>query len=470
MRRRMKVALGCAAIVVLLASTAAADERVCVAANDTPFFLPGTQDRVGWVHARACYAVMGRDGERTKIWVTGDGFAGEVEVDDRALARILVDDVEMRLEPASDPHGLALSGAIVTVVKRGADGNWLVKLLEGRVHPVFLVAEDEIYWASTWPEPDPEFGPGKDWPVATRPLPPGDVTLTRRPGGYDVHAEVGPPLFRVDDVLLDPAMAQLAMEIVEGREYEAKIRIVGAHMWVEGWVTDVDWRAEELPEKGWDSLKGVPAPATRAVGSRQLGDKPAELAIEVKGDAFGSVPAGAWVDVVTDEGKWIEVVSHWDGGQVRGWTQSKYLLKEKKQGDAPTPKIQRLAAIGIGQTAVEWFDSEGHDPEVPPETTPELVRGLVSVGLPSLKLIYAQALDASGNVAGELTYRLVVDPDGVVLETSTPVATLTDTGVREATDALVEGLVLPEREKLRDRKLDPNVIVWVQIQFKPLGQ
>jgi len=468
--RRLSIVAALVLVSVLAASPALADEEVCIAADDTPFYAPGTQDRLGWLHARSCYAVMERGDDRTRIWVKSPGFSGEVDVEDRALARILVDDVEMRLEPSHDPHGVALSGAVVTIVKRSADDRWLVKLLEGRAHPIFLVEEDEIYWASSWPEPDPEFGPDAGWPEATRPLPPGDVTLTRRPGGYDVRAEVGSPLFRVEDLLLDPAMGSLLLEIVEAREFEAKIRLVGPHMWVEGWVTDLDWRAEEPPEKGWDPVKGVPAPTTRAVGTRQLGDKPAEIAQEEKGDPFGSVPPGAWVNVVGDNGNWVEIESIWAGGQVRGWTQNKMLLKEKKQGEAPKPVIGRVAAIAIGRTAVEWFDSTGHEPTALPETTKESVAGLISPHLPPLKLLYAQRLAESPSVSGEMTYKLVVDPEGAIVEVSTPVSTMADTELVAAMDAIMEALVFPPRERLKNRRLDANIVVWVQIQFKPLGQ
>lgn len=454
-------------LLLLLLPTMALAEEVCIAEDGTPMYVPGTEEAVGTLQARQCYAVMERGVARTRIWVRAAGsFQGEVDVSNRDFAQVLVDDIPMKLDASGEPYGEALSGALVLIDRDVGGGLFLVKMLEGRVRAQFVVAEDEFFPAASWPVPDPEDVPDAGWPEATLPLPPSSLTLTSIGGGYDVHAEIVAPLFDLTDILLDPAMGQLRMTFLEQREFESRVRIVGRHLWVDGWATSVDWRAEP-PEGGWNPMAGVPSLTTVATGTRQLGSKDAELALEAKGDAFGTLPAGSWVTLDEEDGAWQRVLVTWPHGTVRGWMEKKRLEKEKKQGEQPKPSVSRVAAIGVGNVAVEWFEGEGHDLE--PELTPDFVRGLATDGIERLRRTYAEALAKRPNLTGEVTARLVVTPEGTIFEQSTPVATLADDGVRAALDAKLEGLLFPE-VKPRKRKLDNNVVVWIQYVFKPMGQ
>ena len=453
----------------LLLPAAAFADSVCIAEDGTPMYVPGSQESVGTLNARRCYAVMDRGEDRTRIWVKDAAtFQGEVDVANRDLAYELLDDVTMRLEPSDDPHGEIRSGALVKLESSAADDRFVAVALEGRVQARFIVDADDVFTAESWTEPDPEDTPDAGWPApeVSWPLPPGEVALTKRPSGYDVRANVTPPLFDTSDVLLDPALGQLRLELVEVRDFESKVRVIGPHLWVEGWVTSVDWRSEPAPE-GWKPAAGVPGLTTLATGARQIGDKDAELGLAPKEDPFGAVPAGAWVTLDEEDGSWQRVSVAWEGGAAKGWIEKKGLQKAKKQGDPPKPVVSRVAVIDVGNVVGEWLDPEGHD--VQPELTPEAVQGFATAGLPPLRRGYAEALSARPNLTGELTFRLVVTPEGVIFEQSTPVATLADDAVKGALDAYVEAIAFPET-KPRKRRLDNNAVVWIQYLFKPLGQ
>ena len=453
-----------------LPSTALADS-VCIGLDDTEASVPGSPDAViATLEARSCWTVMERGVGRTKIWMgPALGVQGEAEISDRALAYVLVDDVDMRLEPPDAPHGEVLSGAAVIIEKELGGEFVLARLLEGRIGARFLVSIDDLYHAVSWPEPETELKPDAGWPVASLPLPPKRVKITKKPGGYDVLASVGGPLFDVGEVLRDPALGQLRMELVEQNEHESKIRVVGPHVWVEGWVTDLDWRAPP-PDKGWDPMEGVPSIKTRPVGTRQVGDKAADLALEVKGDPVGQIQPGTWVAITSEEGAWVQVMVPWVGGIATGWMDKKRLLPEKKQGTPPTPEFTRVAAVSIGNTAVQWFDEAAHEGEEP-ELTAESVRGMALTRIDPLRYAYAHDLAADPGRGGEVVARLVVDPEGVVLENSFAVDKLTSEEVRPILESFVESLEFAPREVPRaHRKSDNNLVVWIQFQFKPMGQ
>jgi hypothetical protein len=446
-------------------------DSICLGLDDTEATVPGDPDSlVGTLEARSCWTVMERTVGRTKIWLGPTlGFQGEVEVPDKALAYVLVDDVDMRLEPPDEPHGEVLSGAAV-IIERELGGDFmLARLLEGRIGARFIVSADDLYHAVSWPEPETELEPDKGWPVATLPLPPNKVKITKKPGGYNVLAGIGAPLFDVGEVLRDPALGQLRMEFLEQHEHESKIRIVGPHVWVEGWVTDLDWRAP-APDKGWDSMHGVPSVKTRPVGTRQIGTKAAALSLEVKGEPVGEVQPGTWVAPTTEDGGWTQVMVPWEGGIVSGWIEKKRLLPVKKQGTPPSPEFTRVAAVSIGNTAVQWFDEAAHEEEVP-ELTADFVRGVALTRISDLRYAYAHDLAADPSRGGEVVARLVVDPEGVVLENSLAVDKLTSEKVRPILESFIESLQFPLREVPRaHRKSDNNLVVWIQFQFKPMGQ
>ncbi len=460
-----------AGLLTLLCSAPAFADSICIGLDDTEATVPGQPDQViGTLEARSCWTVMDRSVGQTKIWLgPALGFQGEAEVRNKAIAYILVDDVEMRLEPPDPSHGVALSGSAVVIERELGGDMVLARLLEGRVNARFVVSADDLYHAVSWPEPETELEPDAGWPTASLPLPPKKVAITKKPGGYDVLARVGRPLFDVDEVLRDPALGQLRMEFVVQHEHESKIRIVAPHLWVEGWVTDLDWR-DPPPPKGWDPMKGAPQVTTRPVGTRQIGNKATDLALEVKGDPVGQIQPGTWVAPTGEEGGWMQVMVPWEHGIVTGWIEKKRLLPEKKQGTPPTPKFSRVAAVQIGNTAVQWFDEEAH-PEETPELTPEFVRGVALSRVSDLRYAYAHDLKEDPSSGGELVARLVVDPDGVVLENSFAVDKLTGQDLRPVLETFIDSLVFPPREVPRQaRKLDNNVVVWVQFTFKPMGQ
>jgi hypothetical protein len=430
-------------------------------------YFPGTEESIGTLNARQCFAVMERGEERTRIWARAPGlFQGELDVPNQSLAYVLVDDIPMRLSAGGEPYGEALSGGLVRLESNAGVDTFLAVMIEGRVKARFLVTADEIFPATSWTVPDPEDLPDASWPEATLPLPPEKVALTQRPSGYDVRAEVEAPLFDVTDVLLDPAMGELRMALLEERSFEARVRLVGRQFWVEGWVASVDWRSDP-PESGWNPMTGIPGLRTVATGTRQLGSKDADLALEPKGDAFATIPAGAWVTLEQEDGSWQQIRVSWRGGEARGWIEKKRLEREKKQGKPPEPEVSRVAAISLGKVAVEWYDAEGHD--LAPGLTPDAVRGLAVQGIETLRRQYAEALRSRPNLTGEVVARLVVTPDGMIFEQSNPVATLADEDVVAVLDATMEALVFAEI-KPRKRQLDNNLVVWMQWVFKPLGE
>jgi hypothetical protein len=463
---------GLLCLALSLPAVASADS-ICIAKDDTPYAVPGDPDTVlGSLRARTCWTVVDRAAGRTRIWIKqATGFQGEVEISDRALAYIVLDDLDLRLAPSDEPHGELLSGAVVVIEKELGGDHVLARLLEGRVGARFVASYDDLYHAESWPEPEPDLSPGSGWPTATQPVPPEPVAITQTPGGYDVLAKIGAPLFHVADILLDPGLGQVKMEYVEQAEHEAKVRIVGPYVWVEGWVTDLDWR--EAPEKGYDPLLGVPSVRSTAVGTRQIGDKDADLAPAPKADAVGAVRAGSWLNVVNEDGGWAQVTSAWDGGNVTGWIQKKHLLSEKKAGTPPSPEFSRVSAVSVGNVAVQWFDAEGHETEgqaTEPDLSVDVARGLALTRIDELRHAYGMLLAEKPELTGELTAKLVVDVEGVLLEQSFPVAKLESQQLTELLDGILEGTVFPVREVPRRSKLDHNVVVWVQFLFKPLGK
>lgn len=432
--------------------------------------LPGESSAVvGSLEARSCWTVLDRQAGRTRIWVApAQGFQGEVEVSDRALAWILVDDVPLRLEPADEPAGEVLSGAVVAIEKELGGDFVIARVLEGRVGARFLVNSDDLFHATSWPQPEVGVEPDAGWPVASLPLPPAEATIARTPGGRDALARIRPPLFHLDDVLLDPAQGIARVEYLERAEHEARVRIVAPHLWVEGWVTDLDWR-DVPPVAGWDPAAGAAAPRIRSSGGRQMGSKAGELSLEAKGEPAGQVQPGTWVLAGEESGGWLQVTVPFEGGLAAGWIEKKRLQVEKKQDPVPESRVGRVAMVTVGNTAVQWATKDGHEGE--PELAADLVRGLAVSRIDELRLGYARALALEPDKKGEVVVRVVVDKDGIVLERSVAVDRLSCDQVTAAMEPVLDAMSFPAREIPRKQaKLDHNLVVWLQYLFKPLGQ
>jgi hypothetical protein len=236
-------------------------------------------------------------------------------------------------------------------------------------------------------------------------------------------------------------------------------------------VTEIDWR-QDAPPGGWDPMKGVPEPKARRVGAREVGEKPANIAAEAKGEPFGVLQPGARVDVGDEEeGAWVQVRCAWNGGEVQGWIERKRLVKE---GDESVPKLEmnKVAAVQLTNLGAKWELAEGHEGD--PEMDLEPLRAWLLGRTPMLQRAYALALKKKPTLAGQIAARLLVDPKGVVGEVAVPLKTVESAELDAAVARAFEGLVFEERKPLPRKKgqpeLDPDVYVWVQWNFAPAVQ
>ena len=466
------------ALPALLLPSLAHAETVCIARDDAGFAPKAPEAErpapVGTLHKRACYSVVERFTDRTRIWVSSvDGFQGEVEVKNDDLLQVLLDDVVLRDERDGEPWGVVLSGAGV-VVDGLAGGDMLqVSLVEGRVDVDFVVSSDDVYYGERWPEPDPDDVADGEWPEATLPIPPTPTEL-RSPDGRVTRAHITPPAFEVRDILLDPARGELRFAREEG-EHEVTVTVVAPTMWVRGTTSKIDWREE--PIDGWDPSKSAPASATLPTGSRQVADHAAGIAAEAKGAQFGELKPGTRVTVVSEEKGWMQATAPWSGGRVQGWIEKKRLYKEGKE-TPQTPQTASIAFIALGQSIVRWVDETGH---VATEETPDFephdlvitvdpVRAAILSRTDELRLAWARVLEKAPTATGEVALRIVVAPSGEILEAGLPKTTLSAEAINKRLVELVGTALFEEREVPRKRRrsdpdLDWNVEIWLQLTF-----
>jgi hypothetical protein len=462
---------------LLLPAVAHAD-AVCIARADAPFVPKAPEAErpapVGTLEKRACYPVVERLTDRTRIWVSApDGFQGEVEVKNDDLLQVLLDDVDLRDEKDGELWGRVLSGTGVVVEGQAGGGMLRVKPVEGRVDVGFLVAASDIYFGQNWPEPDPDDVADPPWPEATLPVPPTKTEL-RSPDGRVTRARIRPAIFGVHDLLLDPARGELRFAREPG-EHDAAVTVVAPTMWLKGTTSSLDWR--EDPPAGWPPDQGIAAPPAAATGNRQVGDNAADIAAEAKGTAFGALQPGARLTVVTEEKGWMQVTAPWAGGRVQGWIEKKRLFKEGKETPYTAP-VQPVAHISLGHTTVRWANEAGHvappeDPEFVPHelllTVDPLQKVLLDDG-DGLRLAWARVLQTAPDAKGEAALRVLVAPSGELLEVGFPKTTL---GAEEINKRLVElaGTAVfeerkpPKKKKRSDPDLDWNIEVWVQLTF-----
>lgn len=465
-------------LVALLLPSAAAAETVCIAREAG--FAPKAPEAerpapVGTLARRACYPVVERFTDRTRIWVRGaSGFQGEVEVKNDDLLQVLLDDVDLKDEADGAVWGQILSGAGVAIEGQAGGEMLRVSLVEGRFDFDFVVSADDIYYGESWPQPDPDDAADGGWPEGTLPLPPTTTEL-RSLDGRRTRVKIGPPPFHVDDLLLDPTGGQLRFAREEG-ENESVVTVVAPTIWVSGTTSTVDWR--EDPVGGWAPDKGKPQPKVEATAPRQVGDNAARIASEAKGDAFGELLPGTRVTVLAEEKGWMQVTAPWSGGRVQGWIEKKRLLKEGKE-PAVTPAVTPVASVSVGNTVVRWADDTGH---VATEETPEdfephdLVLTIEPVTRAlfhhndELRLAWGTLLKTAPTAAGEATLRLLVSPEGEILEAGLPKATLAAEALNQsllewANAAEFEERKVPRKRRRSDPDLDWNVEVWVQLLF-----
>ncbi len=501
-------------LLVLLVSAccgvgSATAEEVCIAQDNAQVDIPRAVivegSRVlGKLAYRRCYPVMERLDEHTRIFVAGaDSFHGEVEVSNAALAQVLTDDVDMRLEPDGELFGRVLSGTLVFVAPHPSEDLFRATLVEGRMRAQFLVEVDDFYPAQSWPLPDPEEVAGANWPEASMPLPPSGDGLLDEAQGMTVRAEITSPLGLLSDLHNDPGLGQWRMSVLEEVEGARKVRVVGPTSWAEGWVLGRKWTGE-APADGWEALEGFPSTQTASGGVREVGKKPASLHLAVKGPVLGSLQPGARVDVTASEKGWLQVRSSWDGGEVSGWIEKKRLVKEGKEGPLKV-RVEKVSAVRLARSALQWFAPEDHREEVPVDEVvvapsaeavdaesgeaaepmaqtripdPELSIGpalsRLRESMPRLQWLYAQALIKKPQLKGETTVRLVVDSSGSIEEKGIFSSSLDDPNIAAMMTADLEELSFEKRRLPRRKrgqaKRDWRIIVWVQYVFSSSAQ
>lgn len=463
-------------LLLLLVPASAAAETVCISRDGVPFARPAPENErpapMGTLKKRDCYASLGRVGERSRIFIGGrDGFQGEADVATRDLLHLLLDDIDLRSKPDEEPWGKVLSGTGVTIVGVAGSDKLRVQLVEGRVGIEFVVDSSDVFPAESWPEPDPDDVADPPWPEASLALPPVATQLMAGPIGSVVHATIAGPIFEVGEVLRDPARGQLRFAQLEQGEHEVKIVVASPTLWVEGWVTKLDYR-EGPPPAGWNPLKGATRPGFPPVPPRQIGSKPATLASAAKGDPVGELLPGTRITVGETEKGWSKVQAQWDGGSVDGWVENKRLQKQGKEDPVVLPTVP-ITAIAVGQKAVTWQAAEGHEVEGKEHDlvlSPDLLPGHVLQSIDSLRLAWAEVLAQDPQASGDVTVRLLVAPSGEVVETGLPISNLPSEALNQAVLAAVAGVEFPEREVKRKRSrkdpdLDWNVQVWLQLIF-----
>ncbi len=463
-------------LLLLLVPAPAAAETVCISRDGVPFARAAPENErpapIGTLKKRDCYASVGRIGDRSRIFITGEqGFRGEADVATRDLLHVLLDDVDLRATPDDEPWGKVLSGTGVTIVGVAGSDKLRVQLVEGRIGVEFVVDAEDVFPAESWPEPDPDDVADPPWPEATLPLPPAATQLMAGPIGSKVHASVAAPVFEVGDLLLDPARGELRFARLEQGEHEAKVVVVTPTLWVQGWVTKLEWR-EDVPAGGWNPLKGAKKPGFPPVPARQLGVKPSKFAIAPKGDVVGELLPGTRLTVAENEKGWSKIQAQWVGGSVEGWIETKRLQKEGKEDAVVLPTVP-IAAVAVGQKAVTWMAEDGHKEEGKEHElviTPDVLPGHVLASIDRLRLAWAKVLEQDPKASGDATIRLLVAPSGEVLETGLPVSNLPSEELNKAVLAAVEGVQFEERKVPRKRRrsdpdLDWNVQVWMQLIF-----
>jgi hypothetical protein len=478
--RSSSLCVGLMAVSLLLPSSSAADS-VCVAVDSIPLTTPGGETVVGTLHKRTCHGILERLDGKMRVWVTNDTFQGEALIERKAVLHLLLDDVDLVQEEGGASFGRVLSGTPVLV--KSFDGDTVrVRTVEGRVAVEFVTESDAVFPTQQWPRPDAEEEPPPDWPTTDRVVPPVGGRITVDAAGFDELAKVSIPYYSVEEILLDPAMGRIGFEMLEQTDLDARVRLVTPTLWIEGYADALEWR-EDPPAGGWNPMHGMTPLAPWVPAARQLGSKAAPLSHEPKGRPFGKIVEGARITVNNEEKGWMNVTAAWPGGDVSGWVQKKFVLREGKE-EAAKPVPRPLAVVGLWQMARQWEDATGHEEEeteegvseVPePEVDLESVRRQITDRLATLRLLYAGLLARDPTTTGTLTGRVVVDPEGKIIQAHLPEGSLREPGLQKALVAILEGLAFEAREvprKKRRRKKDEpevnwNAQIWIQFSFKP---
>lgn len=449
--------------------SSASAETACIArsgvtfraASDPPDAVPR-----GQLARRECYTVVDRTGGQVRLLIEkSTGMAAEVEVGDSAFARVLVGDVRLT-DSSGAVWGKVLSGALVAVESSSGDRARVITV-EGRVRVRFEVSRVDLFPASSWPQPDPEISPDKGWPVLDGLLPASGTQLLGPEG--EVRAEIRPALFAVDDLLLDPDFGQLRAEDTSEEGGPGALRIAGPSAWVSGVTADPAW----LSSRGLDLSAGRPSVGLVTSGDRKVGTKPAALYGAARGESIGTVASGAWLRITEEDGGWVLVSVDFSGGTVSGWLEKKRLLPVKKTPEPPVPAPARLlASFSLGRSAVQWAEPEAHEEEEIPELSLVPVSEAIAVKSESLRLVYAGILAGDPAVAGDLTLRLRVAPNGEVLSTHVAVDKLGDSSLKAAVLACLEGVVFEGRTLSRSARRSEDsqdLEVWLQVVFSSAG-
>lgn len=446
-------------LAAVLAPSSLVAETRCIAQDDVAFRAPGDAPDApprGTLRYRNCFELLGSEAGQARLWLPKEaGFAGEVVVSEFALAQVLVDDVELR-SAGGEVWGKALTGMLVRIEADKGDVVRVVSV-EGRAKLRFQVSWDDLFPASSWPEPDSSFQPDSGWPVGERPLPLSGVRVKGSDG--KVRADISSPLARVEDILMDPEFGGLRVRFDE----EGRVVVVGRMFWLAGEVP-ASW-AEEVstsPDGVWaESVEPV-------VPNRVLKKGSAPLFREPKGSGLGELTNEHRFDVLETDGSWLKIRYLMDVGQGEGWLEKKQLQSEKK-----TPPLALTVQPGlfspnlkVGRTAVQWADPEAHVDEDVPSLSLAPVSAMLAVGIESILLAYARELVEKPSLAGEVTLRLLVAPDGSVASRNVAIESVGNESVVAALLASLEPLRFEERKlsrKQRRSKVDHNLEVWVQL-------
>ena len=451
------------ALVVTLASVLAPSilvaETRCIAQENVALRAPGDAPDAaprGTLNYRNCFELLGTEAGQARLWLPKEtGFAGEVVVSEFALGQVLVDDVELR-SAGGEVWGKALTG---TLVRIEADKGDVVRVVsvEGRAKLRFQVSWDDLFPASSWPEPDSNFQPDAGWPVGERPLPLSGVRVKGSDG--KVRADIAAPLARVEDILMDPEFGGLKVAFDE----EGKALVVGRMFWLTGEVP-ASWAQEVAtsPDGVWaESLEP-------AVSNRVLKKASAPLFSEPKGSELGKLTNEHRFEVLEIEGSWLKIRYLMDVGQGEGWLEKKQLQSEKK-----TPPLALTVQPGlfspnlrVGRSAVQWADPEAHVDDEVPALSLAPVSATLAMGIEPLLLVYARELVNKPSLSGEVTLRLLVAPDGSVASRNVAIESVGNESVVAALLASLERLTFEERKltrKQRRSKVDHNLEVWVQL-------
>ncbi len=471
------------ALAVAAVPAVAHADSVCVAADSVPIRTPGTKADVGTLEKRSCVGILERLDDGLRVWVTNDVFQGESLLDDRLVLNLLVDDVDLLRKAGGESYGRVLSGTPVIVTEHNGD-TVRVKTVEGRVAVEFVTESDAVFPTGQWPRPDLDEEPPDDWPVAERVVPPKGGRVTADSAGFNPLATVKRQVYDIREVLLDPAQGRIGFSMVEQTDLDAKVKLITPTMWVEGYAGDLEWR-EEPPATGWNPIEGVAPVAPWVPAPRQIGSKDAPLSAEVKGEPFGKLVAGARVSVGDEEKGWFPVTAAWQGGSVQGWIQKKFLLKEGKE-ELVGETMRPLATVAIWQMARQWEDVTGHEEETEegvmettePDVDLDSVRRQLTDQFGTLQVLYAQLLSRKPDSVGTLTGRVVVDPEGTIVQAHLPEGSLREVELQQRLVEMLEGLQFEEREIPKQKKKrrkkgeeeEPetnwNVQLWIQFSFK----